>query len=144
VKEFELYYDIKTLKPQDKKMCPGPSSVMPPKGKGKKKCVNQGGSRRQCSQRASKEIVRDSSSESESSGEDHDDREYAPNSLEADRSYADRGNGAFRRSPPRGIAMRGALQVCVSLTLCVCMSVSVHNVFGWTIRGLKCLAIWRS
>ncbi|KAH8952437.1 hypothetical protein BDL97_09G085200 [Sphagnum fallax] len=94
----------------DKKMCPGPSSVMLPKGKGKKKCVNQGGSRRQCSQRASKEIVRDSSSDSESSGEDHDDREYAPNSLEADRSYADRGNGAFRRSPPRGIAMRGALQ----------------------------------
>jgi len=120
VKEFELYYDIKTLKPQDKKMCPGPSSVMLPKGKGKKKCVNQGGSRRQCSQRASKEIVRDSSSESESSGEDHDDREYAPNSLEADRSYADRGNGAFRRSPPRGIAMRGALQVCVSLTLSLC------------------------
>jgi hypothetical protein len=120
VKEFELYYDIKTLKPQDKKMCPGPSSVMLPKGKGKKKCVNQGGSRRQCSQRASKEIVRDSSSDSESSGEDHDDREYAPNSLEADRSYADRGNGAFRRSPPRGIAMRGALQVCVSLTLSLC------------------------
>ncbi len=120
MKEFELYYDIKTLKPQDKKMCPGPSSVMLPKGKGKKKCVNQGGSRRQCSQRASKEIVRDSSSDSESSGEDHDDREYAPNSLEADRSYADRGNGAFRRSPPRGIAMRGALQVCVSLTLSLC------------------------